>query len=484
MGADSIYDAKQKASAAAAGTPFGQASGAPAATPQQTKTFTTGVDKAQADFNKSLAEAKKTLDMGVKAKNQFVIDSAKNLINTLNTVVKPSLAILQKAENPNATYTGDITPINKALGGGAPGSGPSGIVLGSGGKGAYTLEQIRAYMDANNGSFPPDLNTIASGITAADLTNLVNQYESGGVGPKTNITPLTGTGGISAERRDAFSIIKSTLTTYGFTEAEIAELSTFIESGLTNAKMGPEQLKLDMRELPTYKARFAGNTTRISAGLNALSESDYLQQENDYSEIFKMYGVGNLSSRAQFSSLIGGNISVTEVTKRVDAAVKRVKNGDPAVLTTLRTLYPNITDTDIVSYFLKPGEMLPELERKTTVAEIGATAGQFGMKETGLAKFEDLQRYGVTLASARAGYSTIAEELPGATKLGNVYGETGITYGQTEAEAEQFKSSAEAKRKKEKLIETEKSSFKGSAGLNTGGLSTQYLRRSSSAGQF
>jgi hypothetical protein len=291
-------------------------------------------------------------------------------------------------------------------------------------------------------------------------------------------------GGISAERRDAFSIIKSTLTTYGFTAAEIAELSTFIESGLTNAKMGPEQLKLDMRELPTYKARFAGNTTRVSAGLNALSEADYLQQENDYSEILKMYGVGNLSSRAQFSSLIGGNISVTEATKRVDAAVKRVKNGDPAVLTTLRTLYPNITDTDIVSYFLKPGEMLPELERKTTVAEIGATAGQFGMKETGLAKFEDLQRYGVTLATARAGYGTIAEELPGATKLGNVYGETGITYGQTEAEAEQFKSSAEAKRKKEKLIETEKSSFKGSAGLNTGGLSTQYLRRSSSAGQF
>jgi hypothetical protein len=290
-----------------------------------------------------------------------------------------------------------------------------------------------------------------------------------------------------AAKRDAFAIIKSTLTTYGFTATEIAELSTFIEAGLTNAKMGPEQVKLDMRELPTYKARFVGNTKRVSAGLNALSEANYLTQENDYSEIFKMYGVGNLASRAQFGDLIGNSISVTETTKRIDTAVKRVKNGDPAVLTTLKTLYPNITDTDIVSYFLKPTEMLPELERKTTVAEIGATATQFGMKETGLAnltKFEDLQKYGVTLASARTGYSTIAEELPGATKLGNIYGETGITYGQTEAEAEQFKNSAEAKRKKEKLIDTEKSSFKGSAGLNTGGLSTQYLRKSSSAGQF
>ena len=251
--------------------------------------------------------------------------------------------------------------------------------------------------------------------------------------------------------------------------------------------MGPEQLKLDMRELPVYKARFAGNTKRVSAGLNALSEANYLTQENDYSEIFKMYGVGNLSSRAQFASLIGNDISVTETTKRIDTAVKRVKNANPAVLNTLKTLYPAITDTDIVAYFLKPDEMLPELERKTTVAEIGSTASQYGMKETGLAnltRFEDLQKYGVTLASAREGYATIAEDLPGATKLGNVYGETGITYGQTEAEAEQFKASAEAKRKKEKLIETEKSSFKGSAGLNTGGLSTQYLRRSSPTGQF
>ena len=245
-----------------------------------------------------------------------------------------------------------------------------------------------------------------------------------------------------ALKRDAFAVIKATLKTYGFTDAEIAELNTFIEAGLTNAKMGPEQLKLDMRELPVYKARFAGNAARISAGLNALSESQYLQQENDYAEIFKMYGVGNLSSRAQFSSLIGGNVSVTETTKRIDAAVKRVKNADPEILKTLKNFYPTITDTDIVSYFLKPAETLPELERKTTVAEIGATAKQFGMLETGLTRFEDLQTYGVNLAKAREGYSVIAEELPTATKLSSIYDEMNVTYGQTQAEEEQFKGSA------------------------------------------
>jgi len=288
----------------------------------------------------------------------------------------------------------------------------------------------------------------------------------------------------AAARRDAFVLIKDSLRTYGFTEAEITELNAFIESVITDVKIGPELAKVKLREQPIYQARFIGNKGRVAKGFNALTEAQYLQQETDYAQTLSSYGVGQLSSRSQFATLIENNTSVTEVGRRLNASVRRVKNADPTILENLKRLYPTITDTDIVSYFLKPVETIEELERKTTVAEIGATAQQYKMKETGLTKFEDLQRYGVTLATARKGYATIAEELPGAAKLSNIYKETGTIYGQTEAEAEQFKDSAEAKRKKEKLIDTEKSSFKGSAGVGDAGLSTQYLRRGSSAGQF
>jgi hypothetical protein len=134
-----------------------------------------------------------------------------------------------------------------------------------------------------------------------------------------------------ASRRDAFAIIKSTLTTYGFTAAEIAELSTFIEAGLTNAKMGPEQLKLDMRELPTYKARFAGNTTRVAAGFNALSEANYLQQENDAQgkDVYRVRPSpfdlqGGLPSMSNINSQSIQNIQNTNndagVYKKIDAS--------------------------------------------------------------------------------------------------------------------------------------------------------------------
>ena len=322
------------------------------------------------------------------------------------------------------------------------------------------------------GGYDANGNPVAGGSFNADGSPA--KPVSGGSGPSN----------ISAERRDAFSMIKSTLITYGFTEAETKELDAFIESIITDVKIGPELAKIKLREQPTYQARFAGNKARVAKGFNALTEAQYLQQETDYAQTLSSYGVGQLSSRSQFATFIENNTSVTEVGRRLNASVRRVKNADPTILENLKRLYPTITDTDIVSYFLKPVETIEELERKTTVAEIGATAQQYKMEETGLTKFEDLQRYGVNLATARAGYSNIAEELPTATKLSNVYNETGITYGQTEAEAEQFKDSAEAKRKKQKLIETEKASFQGSSGVGAAGLSTTYLRKGSSAGQF
>jgi hypothetical protein len=322
------------------------------------------------------------------------------------------------------------------------------------------------------GGYDANGNPVAGGSFNADGSPA--KPVSGGSGPSN----------ISAERRDAFSMIKSTLITYGFTEAETKELDAFIESIITDVKIGPELAKIKLREQPTYQARFAGNKARVAKGFNALTEAQYLQQETDYAQTLSSYGVGQLSSRSQFATFIENNTSVTEVGRRLNASVRRVKNADPTILENLKRLYPTITDTDIVSYFLKPVETIEELERKTTVAEIGATAQQYKMEETGLTKFEDLQKYGVNLATARAGYSNIAEELPTATKLSNVYNETGITYGQTEAEAEQFKDSAEAKRKKQKLIETEKASFQGSSGVGAAGLSTTYLRKGSSAGQF
>jgi len=465
----------------------------PAATPAETKTFTTGVDKAQADFNKSLANAKNTLAQANKQGNKVVAASARALIDQLNTVVKPALAILQKAENPNAGYTGNITPINTALGGGAPGSGPSGVVLGgggaTGGKGAYSLDQIRAYMDANNGEFPPDLNTIASGITAADLSNLVNQYESSGTGPKAGLTPSTGTGTSTgtttgAAKMDAIAAISALLSSYG-----IGDLSGPITEAVQKGYTG-DTIQLIMQDPNStdplalaFQKRFPANKVRLAAGKSVLSASEYLAAERTYTQVLQGYGVANLATKDNLNSFISNDVSAAEVSDRVTLAVDRVKNADPFTKAALAEYYPSLNQTDIVGALLNPAEGLPALKRKVTIAEIGGAFTGQGLNTSRMSA-EGFAAYGIDRAAALQGAANIAAVLPEATKLGNVYGETGIQYNQQTGEEEFLMSSDVAKRKRNILASKERASFEGSAGNAPGAYSTSYLKRNSSAGQI
>ena len=287
-----------------------------------------------------------------------------------------------------------------------------------------------------------------------------------------------------AEKRDAFALIQDTMRAYGFTDAEMSELSGFIEKQIIDPNIGPNMAILNMRNLGVYKARFSGNEALVKAGKNALSEYDYLQQENAYDEYFKAYGVGNLSTRAQKATLIGNSVSALEVDKRLNLAVKRVQGSDPEILKQLKTYYPTITDKDLVSYFLNPEATRIDLERKVTASEISSAAiGQGFASGTSLNAL-GLADYGVDRAAALEGYANVAAVLPEATKFGNIYGETGIKYDQMAGEEEFLKASDAAKRKRTTLASRERASFEGSAGNAPGAYSTNYLKKSSAAGQI
>lgn len=287
-----------------------------------------------------------------------------------------------------------------------------------------------------------------------------------------------------AEKRDAFAFVQDTMRAYGFDESELKDLSTFIESSIIDPNVGPNAAVLNMRNLAVYKKRFAGNETLLKAGKNALSEYDYLQQENAYDEYFKAYGVSNLSTRAQKATLIGNSVSALEVDKRLNIAVKRVKDSDPEILKQLKAYYPTINDKDLVSYFLNPEATRVDLERKVTASEISSAAvGQGFGNGTSLSAL-GLADYGVDRASALEGYANIASVLPETNKLGNIYGETGIKYTQQTGEEEFLKSSDAAKRKRNVLASKERANFEGSAGNAPGAYSTGYLKKSSAAGQI
>jgi hypothetical protein len=287
-------------------------------------------------------------------------------------------------------------------------------------------------------------------------------------------------------KRNAFALLKNVFTQYG-----LGDLSSVIET-LMKEGYEPEEatlaLKTDPRYNKAYITRFRGNELRRSAGLNVLTEAEYLTLEDDYTKTLKSYGlesyfgVDKSIKQSAMADVIGADISAVEFTERVSTAVDRVKMADPATKSAFQQFY-GIGEADLVQYFLDPKKALVNLKEKAVSAEIGGAALGQGLTATATSA-EDLARFGINREQAQAGYSTIAQELPTATKLGQIYDEEGITYGQTEAEQATFKGLASAKRKKEQLVEREKAAFQGSSGVAPSGLSTTYLRKSSSAGYF
>lgn len=230
-------------------------------------------------------------------------------------------------------------------------------------------------------------------------------------------------------------------------------------------------ITLQLQETEEYRQRFRANEDRIKKGLRVLDPGDYLAIEDDYRQILRAYGLRQFDNDDYVTQFISNDISTTELSNRVVTAVQRVQNADPAILTTLRGFY-GISDNDLVAYVLDPNQQFQKIERQVAAAEIGAAAGVQGLS-TGVAVAEQLAAQGVTKAQAQKGYATIADILPTAEKLSDIYKGTEDEYRQTEAEQEVFNTLASAQRKRQKLTQREIAAFSGTSGLSKSSLTSQ-----------
>lgn len=276
-------------------------------------------------------------------------------------------------------------------------------------------------------------------------------------------------------RMDAFAMLKDVFTSYG-----LEELIPVIE-GYMRADIGTNQATLLLKQSEPYKIRFAGNEARRAKGLNVISEAAYLELENDYAETLRAYGlqdyfgvVTDVSSRkarqAKMAEVIGNNISAVEFKDRIDTAATRVMNSDADTRAAFKAFY-NIGDTDLIKYFLSPDENADILKQKVTAAEISGAAMLAGLGGTSLMSATELAKLGIDKTEAQKGYSTVAQVLPTATKLGEIYDEEGIQYTKATGEEEVFKGLASAKRKREMLVGRETAAFSGASGVNKASLS-------------
>jgi len=271
-------------------------------------------------------------------------------------------------------------------------------------------------------------------------------------------------------RKNAIDVLTERFQRYGLGSL-VNKIKELAIDGATEAT-----ITLGLQETEEYKTRFKANQERIKKGLAVLNPGEYLNVEDGYRQVLRAYGLKQFDTDDYVSQFIANDVSAAELSNRVVTAVQRVQNADPAISRQLREFY-GIGQADLVAYVLDPNQQFQKIERQVAASEIGVAAARQGLK-TGVSVAEQLAAQGVTQAEAQKGYATIADILPTAEKLSDIYGKTLDTYGQSEAEQEVFNSLASAQRKRQKLTAREVATFSGAAGTNKTSLTT------SAVGQF
>jgi hypothetical protein len=279
----------------------------------------------------------------------------------------------------------------------------------------------------------------------------------------------------AAQRQSAFDLLRKYAEDYDM-PASIADrlIDLVANQGYTGTA-----ITLELQNTPEFKERFAGIeaykkafASDIASGKKAAAPtpSDYINLERNYQTVLTKYGLGELASRDTYSKLIGGDVSLAEVTDRVANVYDRVMNADDVLKQQLTQYFPTFGATDFARTLLtgtNPADMAGQLQRKLASAEISSEAARAGLT-TGVERAQQLQAMGVSRGVARTGYSKIAEQKTGLERLGSIY-QQDVAGLQTELEAEQFQGLASQRRRK--LTEQEKSSFSGRAGTSQSSLS-------------
>jgi hypothetical protein len=282
--------------------------------------------------------------------------------------------------------------------------------------------------------------------------------------------------------QSAFDLLFSEFDRYGM-GALLNDVKNFIVEGLSR-----DELVLKLRATPAYEKRFAANAQRIKSGLRSLSEAEYIGLEDQYQSIMRQYGLpqsyyarGDMGRQEGFEKFIAGDVSPVELEDRIQTAQNRVTNAPKQVRDALNQFYgAELGNGDILAYVLDPEKALSQIKRKVTAAEIGGGAAMAGLG-VGRERAEELGMFGVTSEQARQGYQSIAEFLPSATKLGDIYSKAGMgPYNQAVAEQEVFgiTGAADAASKRKKLAQLETAQFSGTTGAAQGALGRER------AGQF
>jgi hypothetical protein len=223
----------------------------------------------------------------------------------------------------------------------------------------------------------------------------------------------------------------------------------------------------------SYKDRFSAVTElKKKAPEMGMTVADYLKQENQYKQLLKSAGMGNLANANEIKKFFLNEVSYDEAAGRINAAFSAIDSADEPTRQALAERFPTLNKADLAQGLLLGKEGTYEIEKKAAAAQVAGAGLSQGYRTT-LSEQELVSSgFGTSVTgreNARQAFAKVAAEQAGLQQAARAFGGPSNIVQQAEKEAVLGQTSAEAKR----LRSQARAQFGGQTGIVTGSLGSK-----------
>lgn len=319
------------------------------------------------------------------------------------------------------------------------------------------------------------------------------------VGAKPGSTGLETTAtGVTTTQSLAANTFKNTLALF-FGQAEMAkpwvnELYKIINPYYISGSSVEEALNMAIQEgrtnpnLKDFVSRFSGIYAlqdKLVAGqaVKVPTIAEYYTSEAAMGNVLRQASLGDIATQDYLGSLIGRGLSVTDVGNYVNNIYTEIQNLPEDIKKSVLANYPALDNVSLAKAILTGDKGFAQLQKDLTSFEIQGMAQKQGLNQVSLSDAQNLAGQGFNMGNIGPALTKTALMEPTVNKLTSITaGQTPMT--QTDVLNANLGTSAEQQRKLDLLSQAEIARLQGSAGTAKGAFATQYLARTSGAGQY
>lgn len=206
----------------------------------------------------------------------------------------------------------------------------------------------------------------------------------------------------AAQGGDALATLTQLLNTYG-----LGGLIPWVQQQLIGGA-DATQIAVLLPQQPAFQQRFPGIAQRQANGLPPISPADYVNYEDSLAQLYRSAGLpqGFYDSPTDVANLIGNDVSINEMTARVQQGYVAALTAPQAVRDQLHTLY-NVSQGGLAAFFLDPNTAAPLLQQEFQSAVVAGTAQQAGYQQLDVATAKQLAALGLSQGQYTQGFQQL-----------------------------------------------------------------------------